>query len=316
MNGSDSSSDQQHVPVLLNEVVTGLNIQPGARMIDGTVGGGGHAAAMLAQSAPDGRLLGLDADLAAIERVQRRLAKEVTEGRLQLVHAYFENMPAIARQHGFDPVDAILLDLGVSSFQIDTAARGFSFQQDGPLDMRFDLSAPTTAADIVNQWDERELADLIYEYGEDRQSRRIAKAIIHGRPFAATAELAAVVERAVGGRRGSRIHPATRTFQALRIAVNRELEQLTQILPACLELLTVSGRLAVISFHSLEDRIVKRWMQAEAQSFTPDPLHPMGGAERTPSGRIITRKPIEATAAEVSQNPRSRSAKLRIIERL
>lgn len=312
----DSSSGQQHIPVLLQDVMIGLNIQPGARMIDGTVGGGGHTAAMLAQSAPDGRLLGLDADLAAIERVQRRLAAEVANGRLQLIHAYFEQLPAIARQHGFDPVDAILLDLGVSSFQIDTAERGFSFQQDGPLDMRFDLSASTTAADIVNQWDERELADLIYEYGEERQSRRIARAIVRGRPFSATAELAAVVERALGGRRGSRIHPATRTFQALRIAVNRELEQLTQVLPACLELLSVGGRLAVISFHSLEDRIVKRWMQAEAQTFTPDSLHPMGGTERTPSGRIITRKPIEAAADEVNQNPRSRSAKLRIIERL
>lgn len=316
MNSGHSSSGSVHIPVLLTEVVAELQIQPGARIIDGTVGGGGHTEAMLAQSAPNGQLLGLDADWAAIERVQKRLAPEVANGRLQLVHAYFEQMPTVARQHGFEAVDAILLDLGVSSFQIDSAERGFSFQQDGPLDMRFDLTASTTAADIVNHWDERALADLIYEYGEERQSRRIARAIVRERPFATTAELANVVERALGGRRGSRIHPATRTFQALRIGVNRELEQLAHVLPACLALLAVGGRLAVISFHSLEDRIVKRWMQAEAQTYTPDPLHPMGGTERTPTGRIITRKPIEASAQEVAQNPRSRSAKLRVIERL
>ena len=311
--GTDSSGST-HIPVLLDEVILGLNIQPGARMIDGTLGGGGHTEAMLKQSAPHGRLLGIDADLAAIERVQKRLSHQVSNGRLQLVHAYFEEMPTVARQHGFDPVNAILLDLGVSSFQIDSAERGFSFQQEGPLDMRFDLSTPVTAADIVNQWGEGELADLIYEFGEERQSRRIARAIVRERPFSTTTGLANVVERALGGRRGSRIHPATRTFQALRVAVNRELEQLTEILPACLALLAPGGRLAVISFHSLEDRIVKRWMQAQAQTIVPDPLHPMGGVERTPTGRIITRKPITASAREVSQNPRSRSAKLRIIE--
>lgn len=240
----------------------------------------------------------------------------MASGRLQLVHAFFEDVAVVARQRGFEQVDAILLDLGVSSFQIDMAERGFSFQQEGPLDMRFDLGARTTAAHIVNQWDERELADLIFELGEERQSRRIARAIVRERPFSTTTELAAVVERALGGRRGSRIHPATRTFQALRIAVNRELEQLTQILPTCLELLAPNGRLAIISFHSLEDRIVKRWMQSQAQTFVPDPLHPMGGIEQRAKGRIITKKPIEASDAEVNQNPRSRSAKLRIIERL
>ncbi|MCB0058526.1 MAG: 16S rRNA (cytosine(1402)-N(4))-methyltransferase RsmH, partial [Caldilineaceae bacterium] len=199
---------------------------------------------------------------------------------------------------------------------IDSAERGFSFQQDGPLDMRFDLTAATTAADIVNHWDEQALADLIYEYGEERQSRRIARAIVRERPFATTAELANVVERALGGRRGSRIHPATRTFQALRIVVNQELQQLEEALPQALRLLKPGGRLAVISFHSLEDRIVKQWMQNEARSYVPDPTRLHGGFDRQPTLRILTKKPAVAGEDEVSRNPRSRSAKLRVAEKL
>ena len=306
----------RHVPVLLDEVLAGLQIEPGAWLVDGTVGGGGHTAAMLERSAPSGRVLGLDADPAAMRRVAERLPEAVDEGRLVLVQAHFDQMAAVAAGLGFAPVDGILLDLGVSSFQLETPERGFAFALGGPLDMRFDPADLTSAADIVNGWGERELADLFFRYGEEAQGRRIARYLVQKRPFTTTDELAGAVERAVGGRRGSRIHPATRVFQALRIAVNRELEQLERVLPQCLALLKPSGRMAVISFHSLEDRIVKQWMQQEARQFVPDPAYMAGGYERQPTLRAITRKPVEAGEAEVAQNPRSRSAKLRIAEKL
>lgn len=306
----------RHVPVLLNEVLEGLAIRPGARIIDGTLGGGGHTAAMLERSAPNGRILGLDADPAAIRRVAQRLAPAVKTGRLVLVQANFTAIAQVATFHGFNQVDAILLDLGLSSFQLATAERGFSFAQSGPLDMRFDPQQRLTAAEIVNTWPEDELADVIYRYGEEHRSRRIARYLVRQRPFTTTDELAEAVSRAVGGRRGKRIHPATKTFQALRIAVNHELAYLEETLPQCLALLKPGGRLAVISFHSLEDRIVKRWMQFEASDYLPDPMHPYGGIERTPTLRLITKKPITATPAEMADNPRSRSAKLRIAAHL
>ena len=305
-----------HVPVLADETLSGLNIQSGDQVIDGTFGGGGHAARILQQSAPNGRLLGLDTDPAAIERAQQRFAAEMKAGRLIVAHANFADMARVAALHGFAAVHAILLDLGVSSFQLAEAERGFSLQLNGPLDMRMNPDQEVTAWDIVNAWPERDLADLLYEYGEERQSRRIARMIVARRPIESTQQLAALVEQALGGRRGQRIHPATRTFQALRIAVNHELASLEQALPQCLRLLRPGGRLGVISFHSLEDRIVKRWMQQEAAGFAPDPLHPLGGTPRTASLTLITRKPLTATGAEVHLNPRSRSAKLRIAERI
>lgn len=304
------------MPVLLPEVLEGLLVRSGASFVDCTAGGGGHSAAILAASAPEGRLLALDADPAAIRRVGERLHSEVTGGRLVLVQASFERLAQVAHEQGFAAVDGVLLDLGISSFQLETPERGFAMLLDGPLDMRFDPQATLNAADIVNEWDERSLADLLYRYGEETQSRRIARYLVQHRPLRTTTELAEAIERAVGGRRGSRIHPATRSFQALRIAVNRELEQLEQVLPQALQLLTPGGRLAVISFHSLEDRIVKQWMQAEARSYVPEPRLPQGGYDRAPALRIVSRKPIEAGEAEVAQNPRSRSAKLRIAERL
>ncbi len=308
--------NSRHVPVLLNEVVDGLAVRPGARLIDGTLGGGGHAEVLLERSAPKGQLLGIDADPAAIRRNQIRFAHQWETGRLIIAQGNFGEIAEIATRNGFAAVDAILLDLGVSSFQLETADRGFSFGQDGPLDMRFDPETGMSAADLVNQWSEQELADLIYRYGEERLSRKIARYIVQHRPFTMTTEFAAAVERAVGGRRGHRIHPATRTFQALRIAVNQELDELERTLPQCLELLAVGGRLAIISFHSLEDRIVKQWMQQEARTFVTDPMLPQGGYERTARLQIHTRKPLTATAAELEENPRSRSAKLRIAEKL
>lgn len=309
-------SGARHVPVLLPEVLEGLLVRSGAAFVDCTAGGGGHSAAILAASAPEGRLLALDADPAAIRRVGERLHSEVAGGRLVLVQASFERLAQVAHEQGFAAVDGILLDLGISSFQLETPERGFAMLLDGPLDMRFDPQATLNAADIVNEWDERSLADLLYRYGEETQSRRIARYLVQHRPLRTTTELAAAIERAVGGRRGSRIHPATRSFQALRIAVNRELEQLEQVLPQALQVLAPGGRLVVISFHSLEDRIVKHWMQAEARSYVPDLRLPQGGYDRAPALHIVSRKPIEAGEAEVAQNPRSRSAKLRIAEKL
>jgi 16S rRNA (cytosine1402-N4)-methyltransferase len=286
--------------VLPAEVLAGLAPRPGGRYIDGTLGGGGHAAAVLEASAPDGRLLGLDVDPAALEAAGARLAKY--GARFVAEHGNFREIGVLARAHGFGGSDGVLLDLGVSSHQLDTPERGFSFQADAPLDMRLDPRGDTTAADLVNELPEAELADLIYRYGEERGSRRIARSIAEARRrrrIERTGELAALVARALGGRHG-KIHPATRTFQALRIAANRELESLELALPQIVDLLAPGGRVAVIAFHSLEDRIVKQFFRAEAD------------AGRL---RIITRKPLEAGDAEARANPRSRSAKLRVAAR-
>lgn len=308
--------DASHVPVLLNEVLTGLKLTADCRVIDGTLGGGGHTASILSLIAPRGQVLGIDADPAAIRRIQEKFAKEMADQRLLVVPGNFCDIEQIAQACAFTAVDAILLDLGISSFQLETPARGFSFQQDGPLDMRFNPTQTVSAAEIVNTWSEVELADLIYQYGEEERSRRIARYLVAHRPFHTTGELAQAVEKAVGGRRGNRIHPATRTFQALRIAVNEELMHLEQALPQCLNLLKPGGRLAVISFHSLEDRIVKQWIQREASSYVSDPSNIFGGHTRTPTLAVITPKPLTATESELAQNPRSRSAKLRIAERI
>ena len=309
------SSEKSHLPVLLAEAVDRLSVKPASIVIDCTFGGGGHTAEILARISPSGRVLALDADPAAIERGERRFTQEIASGRLVLVNANFASLEVVASARGFGDADAILLDLGVSSFQIDEPGRGFSFQSDGPLDMRMDPHQKLTAYVIVNEWPESELADTIYMYGDERKSRRIARRIVAQRPIRSTAQLAGVVTDAVGGRRGQRIHPATRTFQALRIAVNGELDSLRSVLPQCLEVLRPGGRLAVISFHSLEDRIVKQWMQQEAADFLRDPAHPFGGVERTPTVRLLERKPVMPSAEEVSRNPRSRSARLRVAEK-
>jgi 16S rRNA (cytosine1402-N4)-methyltransferase len=295
-----STFNRYHVPVLLAEVLAGLSPRPGGRYIDGTLGGGGHAAAVLEASGPDGRVLGIDVDPAALAAARAGLAS--FGERFTLARGNFRDIGALALAHGFDPASGVLLDLGVSSHQLDTPERGFSFQADAPLDMRLDPQGAITAADLVNELPEAELADVIYRYGEERASRRIARLIAEARRrgrIATTGELAALVARALGGRHG-KIHPATRTFQALRIAANQELESLELALPQAVELLERGGRLAVISFHSLEDRIVKLFLRAEAD------------AGRV---RIITKKPVVAGAEEARANPRSRSAKLRIAER-
>jgi 16S rRNA (cytosine1402-N4)-methyltransferase len=300
------NSQFHHVPVLLNEVVAGLAPHSGGRYLDGTLGGGGHALAILEASAPDGRLLGIDTDPAALLAAGERLA--AFGDRVALIHGNFREVGRLAREHSFAQIDGLLLDLGVSSHQLDTAERGFSFATDAALDMRLDPTNGETAADLVNELPEAELADLIYRYGEERGSRRIARFISEARrkrSITTTGELAELVARALGGRHG-KIHPATRTFQALRIAVNRELESLEAALPQAVELLAPGGRLAVIAFHSLEDRIVKLFFRSMSGY----------GGEPDASLQIINKKPIEASTEEARANPRSRSAKLRIAERV
>ncbi len=301
----------QHVSVLLNETLDELAISRGGRYIDGTVGGGGHSEAILA-SAPDVELLGLDADPAALERAALRLLP--FGPRVKLVNANFAQMSAVARANGFDQVDGVVLDLGLSSDQLSDPDRGFGFIAGGPLDMRFDQTRGQSAADLINLLDQDELADLIYRYGEEPASRKIARSIVAARPITTSDQLAAVIEKAVG-RRG-RIHPATLTFQALRIAVNDELGSLMSALPQAIELLRSGGRLAVISFHSLEDRIVKEYFRSASQEHLPQPDDPPGLVYRSAALRVITRKPIVASEAEVLSNPRARSAKLRIAEKL
>ncbi len=321
-----AASRQAHIPVLLDEVVNGLQVEPGVRIVDATVGGGGHAYEILAASAPNGVLLGLDRDPAAVEVAADRLARY--GDRVELVHASFAHLKEVAESHDFageqsppvdEPriglVDGILFDLGLSSLQLADAGRGFSFMADGPLDMRFDpTSGDPTAADLIHTLSAEELADVFYHYGEERQSRRIARAIVEARPLHTTSELARVIEEAVGRRRG-RLHPATLTFQALRIAVNEELATLEAALPQAIELLVPGGRLAVIAFHSLEDRIVKRFMRRESRDCICPPELPICTCDHKASLNVITRKPIMPTEEEVAANPRSRSARLRIAER-
>jgi 16S rRNA (cytosine1402-N4)-methyltransferase len=303
-----------HTPVLLDEVLRGLNPHPGQRFIDGTLGAGGHAEAILQAIAPDGQVLALDADPVALNSARERLAPY--NDRVHLVNANFAQLATIARSYDFVPVQGILLDLGLSSMQLSAAERGFSFQSEGPLDMRYDPSGPITAADLVNSLSQSELADLLYRFGEERRSRSIARAIVAARPVHSTRELADVVARAVGGRRGARIHPATRTFQALRIAVNDELGALSSALSEATTILAPGGRLAVISFHSLEDRIVKNFFVQESKDCICPPEQLTCTCGHRATLRIITRKPIIASSDEINVNPRARSAKLRVAERM
>lgn len=304
-----------HAPVLLEEVLEGLAITPGGTYVDGTLGGGGHAEAILERVGPEGRLLGIDRDPAALALARERLVR--FPGAI-LVRGAYADMISLARQNGIDSADGVLLDIGVSSMQLDTSERGFSFQRDAALDMRMDPDLPRTAADWVNETPESDLADVLWRYGEERASRRIARFIAEARaraPIRTTGALAELVARAKGGARG-RIHPATQTFQALRIAVNDELGQLERGLESALLLLKTGGRLAVISFHSLEDRIVKRRLSEHVGR--RESLE--AGGERwiatSPRARWVVKSPRMAGEDEVKRNPRARSARLRVVERI
>lgn len=303
-----------HIPVLLQEVITALRPHPGGVYLDATIGAGGHAAAILEHSSPDGQLFGFDQDQWALE-----LAAQGLSGfgqRVHLIHANFDRLAEIAQAQQIPPVDGLLLDLGVSSMHLDQPERGFSFQVDGPLDMRMDSTGGQTAADLVNHLPEEELADLIYRYGEERHSRRIARAIVKARPIHRTGELARIVAKAAGYSRQEqiRIHPATRTFQALRIATNDELGALERVLPQAIDRLKPGGRLAVISFHSLEDRIVKQFFRQESRDCICPPEQPVCTCRHKATVDIITKRPIVPNLSEIDANPRARSAKLRVVE--
>lgn len=306
-----------HIPVLRDDVLDALLVtdQPDGRFVDGTLGAGGHAFAILS-AAPQAHLLGLDRDPSALALAAARL--EPFAARVTLRHTSYENLAAAIAGWTDAPhlVDGILLDLGLSSMQVDDAERGFAFMREGPLDMRFDPTDPgLTAADIVNTWDADALADILFRYGEERHARRIARAIVAARPLATTTALADVVASAQRGPR-EKIHPATRTFQALRIAVNDELGVVERVLPVAIDHLKPGGRLAVISFHSLEDRIVKHHFKHEATGCICPSHQPICTCDHHARVTLVTRKPITARPDEIAANPRSRSAKLRVIERL
>ena len=300
-----------------NEVLALLAPKPGEVYLDGTVGGGGHARLILDASAPDGRLVGLDRDTDALKQAGKVLAPYGE--RALLLHGNFSEAPELLAAAGISTVDGILLDLGVSSYQLDEGSRGFSFRIEAPLDMRMDTSDGETAADVVNAASEAELARIFREYGEERWARRIARRIVAVRrqtPLTTTRQLAELVRDAVpGGNVPGRIHPATRVFQALRIHVNRELDHLASGLERGLELLKPGGRLVVISFHSLEDRIVKRFLQEESRECICPPRMPVCTCNHRPRLELLTRKGVRATETEVAGNPRARSAVLRAARR-
>ena len=304
-----------HRSVLLDEVLRGLSPRPGGTYVDGTLGGGGHTRAIAEAVGPGGRVLALDRDAGALDRARMNLGDMA--GRCTLVQANFAGLDVAAEAAGFVPVDGVLLDIGISSDQLDDPERGLSFMRDGPLDMRMDQGAGETAADLLNTLPEEAIKRLLREFGEEPRARAIAREVVRQRgevPFRVTSQLATLVERVYGGRRG-RIHPATLTFQALRIAVNGELDALRRGLEAGLRILKPGGRMAVISFHSLEDRMVKQFFaehQGRMESLAA------GGAQwvgTVPKMTILTRKPVMATVEECGENPRARSAKLRVAER-
>ena len=306
--------DTPHLSVLLDEAIEALAVRPGGSYIDGTLGAGGHAERVLDLSAPDGRLLGLDADPQALEIARERLAP--FGDRAVRVHSNYRRLREVAEERGFLPADGVLLDLGLSSMQLDVWDRGFSFRRDEPLDMRFDPTRGPTAAELLRDLPEEDLADAIWRLGEEPSSRRIARAIKRSPdPVRTTGQLAELVARATGRPRG-RIHPATRTFQALRILVNDELGALEEGLSAAVEVLRPGGRLVVISFHSGEDRIVKRFMRAESAGCICPPRQPVCTCGHTPTLRLLSRKAAKPERDETGANRRSRSARLRAAERI
>lgn len=316
----------QHIPVMLAEVLKFLQPEPGGGYVDGTLGGGGHTAAILAHSAPHGKVLGIDTDPLALARVRERLLHEVQEGRLLLVQANYSEIAQVVEREHFSPVRGIVLDLGFSSDQMDDPTRGFAFSTDGPLDMRLNQAEGVSAADLVNTASEQELADIFWRYGEENRSRQIAWRITRAREKGAitrTTQLAQLAAAGVQYKPGM-IHPATRVFQALRIAINAELQHLETALPHMLEVLlakqatadrgTSSGRMVIISFHSLEDRMVKIFMRREASNCICPPDIPVCVCKHQARLRLLTPKPVTPTNEEIAANPRARSAKMRAAE--
>ena len=303
-----------HTPVLLSETLDLLNLEANKHVIDGTLGFGGHSLEILKKIGPKGKLMAFDQDERNLEEAKKRLKKY--EKQVLFIHDNFENLAEVASKHNFQP-DAILLDLGLSSPHIDDPERGFSFQKEGPLDMRFDKRQKLTAEAVVNSYSEKDLADIIFHYGEERKSRLIARVIVQARkkaPIKTTTQLAEIIGKAI--RSKGRIHPATLTFQALRIYVNRELEVLEKVLEQAIKLLKKGGRLVVISYHSLEDRMVKNFFRNQTRNCICPKELLICQCNFQKKLYILTRKPIISDGIEVSHNPRSRSAKLRAAERL
>ena len=307
----------EHIPVLKNEVIEGLHIDPRGVYVDGTLGGGGHSGEIL-RRIPEGRLIGIDQDDAALQAADRHLAS--IGDNYTLLKGNFVNMKDLLAAENIEKVDGILLDIGVSSHQFDTGERGFSYRYDGPLDMRMNPSDELSARDIVNTYDEDELSQIFWEYGEERWGKRIAEFIVEERktdPIETTFDLVEIIKKAIpGGARREGGHPAKKTFQALRIAVNRELEVLEEVIPDAVSLLKPKGRLAIITFHSLEDRIVKNEFKYLNQDCICPPRQPICTCDKKREIKIITRKPITATEKELDENNRSHSAKLRIAEKI
>jgi 16S rRNA (cytosine1402-N4)-methyltransferase len=307
----------EHIPVLLRETVDLLAPRPGGVYVDGTLGAGGHAAEILRRSAPDGVLIGLDQDPEAVERCKKSLAE--FGGRAVIRRANYRDVPTVLAETGYEAVDGILLDLGVSWFHVKTPERGFSFMLDGPLDMRMDTDRPETAADLVNNLTRDELAAIIREYGEERRAGAIARAIERARarrPITGTVQLAEIVSSVFPPYPPRRLHPATLTFQALRIAVNDELGALREGMDRIIQLLKPGGRFAVIAFHSLEDRIVKQAFAAAAKGCVCPPKMPVCSCGRKPVLRVLTHRPVTAGPDETARNAAARSAKLRAAEKL
>jgi 16S rRNA (cytosine1402-N4)-methyltransferase len=309
----DAASAGGHTPVLYQNVLSTLIRGSGGRYIDGTIGAGGHAVGILEASAPDGELLGIDRDPTALALVRARL--KAFGDRVILEHDSYTSMTRITADLGWTSVNGILLDLGLSSMQVDQAERGFSFMRDGPLDMRFDPTQGPDAAELINNLSEEDLREILWRFGEEPSARRIAEAIVAARPIHSTGELASVIASVAGQARKS-IHPATRSFQAIRIAVNDELDQLEQGLEQAVGLLAPQGRIAVIAFHSLEDRLVKTYFRRESQDCVCPPEVLVCSCGHKARLKLITRRPIKAEAAESERNPRSRSARLRVAETL
>ena len=303
-----------HHPVLVVEAVEHLDPRPDGIYLDATVGEGGHATALLESSSPSGRVVGIDLDPRSLAHAGRLLQKYGR--RFSGVQGNYADMLALARANGITQVDGILLDLGFSARQIQKPGYGFSFRVDEPLDMRFDPKAHLTAEHIVNTFPEKELAQLIFQFGEEPRARAVARNLVRRRPIVSTVKLAEVVAAAVGPRRGRRVHPATRTFQALRMAVNNELGNLESGLRSAIQLLAPGARLVVISYHSLEDRLVKTFVAREKAACICPPVVPVCVCGHQPTLRLVNRRVIKPSAQEVQSNPRSRSARMRVAQRL
>ena len=305
----------EHIPVLLNEVIEGLNINPDGIYADGTLGGAGHSSEILKRLSPKGRLIGIDQDEEAVKAATDRIGRD---DRVRIVRANYVKMPEVLQELGIEMVDGILLDIGVSSHQLDTPGRGFSYKSDAPLDMRMDQRQSITAADIVNGYEERELFRVIRDYGEEKFAQNIAKHIVAARaekPIKTTYELNEIIKASIPARMRQDGHPSKRTYQAIRIECNRELEVLKDSIDAMIDILKPGGRLAIITFHSLEDRIVKNAFKIAENPCTCPPNFPKCVCGKVSKGKVIGRKPVTATEEELEVNSRSKSAKLRVFEK-